>query len=44
MSGIFNRTTGITYTAYRNVFPLWALGVYVNEYAPLVAAGTLGDH
>ena len=32
LSGIFNRTTGITYTAYRNVFPIWALGVYVNEY------------
>ncbi len=26
ITGIFNRTTGITYTAYRNVFPIWALG------------------
>ena len=34
ISGIFNRTTGITYTAYRNVFPIWALGVYVNHYLP----------
>jgi squalene/oxidosqualene cyclase-like protein len=38
ISGIFNRTTGITYTAYRNVFPIWALGVYVNHYVPSVAA------
>lgn len=26
ISGVFNRSCGITYTAYRNVFPLWALG------------------
>ena len=32
ISGIFNRTCSITYTAYRNVFPLWALGAYVNAY------------
>ena len=31
-SGIFNRTCAITYTSYRNIFPLWALAVYVNEY------------
>ncbi len=39
LSGIFNRTTGITYTAYRNVFPIWALGVYVNHYV-----GKVGSH
>lgn len=32
ISGIFNRSCGITYTAYRNVFPLWALALYVNHY------------
>lgn len=32
VSGIFNRTCSITYTAYRNVFPLWALAAYVNSY------------
>jgi len=32
ISGIFNRTCSITYTSYRNVFPLWALGAYVNAY------------
>lgn len=26
ISGVFNRACGITYTAYRNVFPIWALG------------------
>jgi hypothetical protein len=33
VSGIFNRTCSITYTAYRNVFPLWALAAYVHGYA-----------
>lgn len=32
VSGIFNRTCSITYTAYRNVFPLWALAAYTNGY------------
>jgi len=26
ISGVFNRACGITYTSYRNVFPMWALG------------------
>lgn len=26
ISGVFNRSTGITYSAYRNVYPIWALG------------------
>lgn len=32
ISGVFNRACGITYTAYRSVFPIWALGRYANEY------------
>jgi squalene cyclase len=28
ITGVFNRACGITYTAYRNVFPIWALGRY----------------
>ncbi|CAB9530108.1 Cycloartenol Synthase [Seminavis robusta] len=24
--GVFNRSCGITYTSYRNVFPIWAMG------------------
>jgi squalene cyclase len=32
ITGVFNRSCGITYTAYRNIFPLWALGRYANKY------------
>lgn len=28
ISGVFNRACGITYTQYRNVFSMWALGRY----------------
>jgi squalene/oxidosqualene cyclase-like protein len=34
ISGVFNRACGITYTAYRNVFPIYALGKYARHYAP----------
>lgn len=33
ISGVFNKTCMISYSAYRNIFPLWALGTYVNEYS-----------
>jgi squalene cyclase len=26
IAGVFNRSVGITYTSYRNVFPIWAMG------------------
>jgi len=26
IAGVFNRACGITYTSYRNLFPIWALG------------------
>jgi lanosterol synthase/cycloartenol synthase len=32
ISGVFNRSVGITYTAYRNVFPIWALGRCCEAY------------
>lgn len=32
ISGLFNHNCMITYTAYRNVFPLWAIGRYINQY------------
>jgi squalene/oxidosqualene cyclase-like protein len=32
ISGVFNRACGITYTSYRNVFPIWALGRCVSTY------------
>jgi squalene cyclase len=28
ISGVFNLNCMITYTSYRNIFPLWALGRY----------------
>jgi len=34
ISGVFNRSVGITYTAFRNVFPLWALGRFACVYGP----------
>ena len=34
IAGVFNRACGISYTQYRNIFPLWALARYAREYAP----------
>jgi squalene cyclase len=36
ISGVFNRACGITYTAYRNVFPIWALGRCVATYGSVL--------
>lgn len=32
ITGVFNRSCGITYSQYRNIFPIWALGKYGKEY------------
>jgi squalene cyclase len=32
ISGVFNRSCGISYSAYRNIFPVWALGMYGQRY------------
>lgn len=32
ISGVFNHTCMITYTSYRNVFPIWAISRYVKRY------------
>ena len=32
ISGVFNQNCMITYTSYRNVFPIWALGRYKRKY------------
>ncbi|XP_019069346.2 cycloartenol synthase [Solanum lycopersicum] len=29
--GVFNRNCMISYSSYRNIFPIWALGAYLNE-------------
>lgn len=36
ISGVFNHNCMISYTSYRNVFPIWALGRYMKKYAPPV--------
>lgn len=38
ISGVFNRACGITYTAYRNVFPIWALGRCYEKYGDALQA------
>lgn len=32
ISGVFNNNCMISYSAYRNIFPIWALGRYANRY------------
>ena len=41
ISGVFNRACGITYTSYRNVFPIWALARFKNTYVPKMAKATI---
>ncbi|KAK2988409.1 hypothetical protein RJ640_007702 [Escallonia rubra] len=31
ITGVFNKNCMITYAAYRNIFPIWALGEYLNH-------------
>jgi len=37
IAGVFNRACGISYTQYRNIFPMWALARYARHYAPKFA-------
>lgn len=37
ISGVFNHSCGITYTSYRNVFPIWALGRYHKKHNSLLS-------
>jgi len=32
IAGVFNRACGISYTQYRNIFPIWALARYARHY------------
>ena len=32
IAGVFNRACGISYTQYRNIFPIWALARYARIY------------
>ena len=32
ISGVFNKSCAISYTSYRNVFPIWTLGRFSHFY------------
>jgi squalene/oxidosqualene cyclase-like protein len=32
ISGVFNHNCMISYSNYRNIFPIWALGMYIHKY------------
>ena len=38
IAGVFNRACGISYTQYRNIFPMWALARYARRYPDGAAA------
>ena len=40
IAGVFNRACGISYTQYRNIFPMWALARYAQRYPDRAAAGS----
>jgi len=39
IAGVFNRACGISYTQYRNIFPIWALARYARMYETAEAEG-----
>uniref|UniRef100_A0A8C6MPR7 Terpene cyclase/mutase family member n=2 Tax=Mus spicilegus TaxID=10103 RepID=A0A8C6MPR7_MUSSI len=39
ISGVFNKSCAISYTSYRNIFPIWALGRFSNLYPDNSLAG-----
>uniref|UniRef100_A0A2K6KVP5 Terpene cyclase/mutase family member n=1 Tax=Rhinopithecus bieti TaxID=61621 RepID=A0A2K6KVP5_RHIBE len=39
ISGVFNKSCAISYTSYRNVFPIWALGRFSQLYPERALAG-----
>ena len=32
VSGVFNYNCAISYSGYKNIFPIWAMGVYLSKY------------
>ncbi|XP_058517511.1 lanosterol synthase isoform X2 [Ochotona princeps] len=40
ISGVFNKSCAISYTSYRNVFPIWALGRFSRLYPERTLAGS----
>jgi len=43
ITGVFNRSCGITYSAYRNLFPMWALLRYSIKYEDPSAAAAVSE-
>uniref|UniRef100_A0A452VNG3 Terpene cyclase/mutase family member n=1 Tax=Ursus maritimus TaxID=29073 RepID=A0A452VNG3_URSMA len=39
IAGVFNKSCAISYTSYRNVFPIWALGRFSHLYPESALAG-----
>ena len=39
ISGVFNKSCAISYTSYRNVFPIWALGRFCRLHPESALAG-----
>lgn len=39
ISGVFNKSCAISYTNYRNIFPIWALGRFSSLYPDNTLAG-----
>jgi len=39
IAGVFNRACGISYTQYRNIFPIWALARYARTYEKTAETG-----
>ena len=40
IAGVFNRACGISYTQYRNIFPIWALARYARTHEAAQTAAT----
>ena len=41
VSGVFNKSCAISYTSYRNIFPIWALGRFTRLYPHSQLAGMM---
>ena len=41
IAGVFNKSCAISYTAYRNVFPIWTLGRFCRLHPNSPLAGQL---
>ncbi|VTJ69483.1 Hypothetical predicted protein [Marmota monax] len=39
ISGVFNKSCAISYTSYRNIFPIWVLGRFANLYPESTLTG-----